>query len=147
VSRPVPPTQADVDRVIAAYAEFNARFDQLKAGDLSGFEEFCTPDIVVIPVDSWPGSGRFEGYDGYRRWMHEVFAGTAENRYEEIEATVVGDYVVATMMSRGRAEDDPIEMEAPIGVVHQMRDGLIANAWVYLGHERALQAAADWPPA
>jgi hypothetical protein len=38
-------------------------------------------------------------------------------------------------------------MEAPIGVVHTMRDGRITNAWVYLGHERALQAAADGPPA
>jgi hypothetical protein len=51
------------------------------------------------------------------------------------------------MLSRGRAADDPIEMEAPIGVVHDLRHGLISTAWVYLGHERALQAAADGPPA
>ena len=100
----------------------------------------------MVPVDGWPVSGRFEGYDGYRRWMREVYAGTAENRFEEIETTVVGDYVVATMVSRGRADDDPTEMEAPIGVVHRVRDGRIARAWVYLGRERALQAAAGGPP-
>src|SRR3954447_936773 len=110
----VPPSQGDIDRVRAAYEEFNARFEQLKSGDLAGLEDYCDPDIVMIPVDGWPVPGRFEGYDGYRRWMREVFSGTAVNRYEETEAAVVGDYVVATMMSRGRAEDDPTEMEAPI---------------------------------
>ncbi len=76
-----------------------------------------------------------------------MYGGTAENRFEEIEVRIVGEYVVATMLSRGRADDDPVELEAPVGTVHEMRDGLIARAWVYLGHERALQAAVDGPPA
>jgi ketosteroid isomerase-like protein len=142
----MPPTQADIGRVVAAYGEFNARFQQLKTGDLKGFEDYCAEDLVMVSVDGWPVSGRYEGLDGYRQWLREVYGGTAENRFDEIEATIVGDYVVATMLSRGRADDDPIEMEAPIGVVHELRDGLIARAWVYLGHERALQAAADGPP-
>ena len=143
----MPPTEADIERVVAAYEEFNARFQELKTGDLTGFEDYCAPDLVMISVDGWPVSGRYEGLDGYRRWLREVYGGTAENRFDEIEATIVGDYVVATMLSRGRAEDDPTEMEAPVGVVHELRDGLITRAWVYLGHERALQAAADGPPA
>ena len=141
------PTEADVERVRAAYGEFNARFQQVKSGDLTGFEDYCAPDIVMIPVDGWPVSGRFEGLDGYRQWVREVYGGTAENVFDDIDVRVVGDYVVATMLSRGRAEDDPIEMEAPVGAVHAMRDGLIARVWVYLSQERALQAALDGPPA
>jgi len=141
------PTQADVDRVREAYAVFNERYQQLRTGDLTGFEDYCAPDIVLIPVDGWPVSGHFEGLDGYRRWLHEVYADTAENRIEEIDATVVGDYVVTTMMTRGRTEGDPTEMEAPVGAVHMVRDGRLARVWVYLGHDRALQAAADGPPA
>jgi ketosteroid isomerase-like protein len=143
----MPPTQADVERVREAYAEFDARFQQIRAGDLSGFDEYCSPDVVLVSVDGWPVGGRYEGLDGYRRWVHEVYGGTAENRFDELEVTIVGDYVVATMLSRGRAEDDPTEMEAPVGVVHELRDGLIERAWVYLGHEHALRAAADGPPA
>jgi ketosteroid isomerase-like protein len=143
----MPPTEADIARVVTAYEEFNARFPQLKTGDLTGFEDYCAPDLVMISVDGWPVSGPYEGLDGYGRWLREVYGGTAENRFDEIEASVVGEYVVATMLSRGRAEDDPTEMEAPIGVVHAMRDGKIARAWVYLGHERALAAAAEGPPA
>ena len=142
------PSADDVERVCAAYQEFNARFEQIKAGDLTGFEDYCAADIVMVAVDGWPVSGRYEGLDGYRRWVREVYGGTAENRFDEIEASVVGDYVVATMISRGRADDDPIEMEAPIGVVHALRDGLIARVWVYLGHERALQPRRTppmWP--
>jgi ketosteroid isomerase-like protein len=137
------PSQDDVGRVRGAYEEFNRRFQALKAGDLTGFEDSCTPDILLVPVDGWPVSGRYVGLDGYRRWVREVYGQTAENRFEEIEARVVGDYVVATMMTRGRAEDDPTEMEAPIGVIHELRDGLIARVWTYLGPERALRAAAD----
>jgi ketosteroid isomerase-like protein len=144
---PMAATQADVERVRAAYAEFNARFQQIKTGDLTGFEDYCATDLMLIAVDGWPVGGRYEGLDGYRRWVQEVYGGTAENRFDEIEVQIVGDYVVATMLSRGRADDDPIEMEAPVGAVHEMRDGLIARAWVYLGHERALQAAVDGPPA
>ena len=140
------PTEADAEWVRDAYGVFNERFQQLKTNDLSGFEEYCTDDVVMVPVDGWPVSGRFEGYEGYGRWMYEVFSGTAENRYEHIETTIVGDYVVATMMSRGRADDDPTWMEAPVGVVHQLRDGRIARVWVYLGHQRALEAAATGPP-
>ena len=141
------PTQADTERVVASYREFNNRFQQVKTGDLTGLEDYCVPDLVMVSVDGWPVSGRYVGLDGYRRWVREVYGGTAENRFDEIEASVVGDFVVVTMLSRGRADDDPTEMEAPIGVVHELRDGLIARAWVYLGHERALEAAAQGPPA
>ena len=61
------PTEADIDRVRAAYEEFNARFEQIRTGDLTGFEDYCAPDLVMISVDGWPVSGRFEGLDGYRR--------------------------------------------------------------------------------
>ena len=137
------PTEADIERVIAAYGEFNARFAQIRTGDLTGFADYCAPDLVMISVDGWPVSGRYDGLDGYRQWVQEVYGGTASNRFEDIEARIVGDYVVATMLSRGRAEDDPIEMEAPVSVVHAMRDGKIAVAWVYLDRDRALRAAAD----
>jgi ketosteroid isomerase-like protein len=140
------PTEADIERVIAAYGEFNARFAQIRTGDLTGFADYCAPDLVMISVDGWPVSGRYDGLDGYRQWVQEVYGGTASNRFEDIEARIVGDYVVATMLSRGRAEDDPTELEAPVAVVHELRDGLIARAWVYLDPRRALQAAADGPP-
>jgi ketosteroid isomerase-like protein len=139
----VAPNQNDVERVRAAYEEFNARFQRIKEGDLTGFEDYCDPGIVLVPVDGWPLPGRYEGLDGYRQWVREVYGQTAENEFVDIEARAVGDYVVVTMLSRGRAEDDPIEMEAPIGVVHELSDGRIARAWVFLGHERALRAAAD----
>ena len=144
--RNVTPSRDDLERVRTSYEEFNARFQQVKAGDLTGLEEYCTEDIELVPVDGWPVSGRFVGIDGYRRWIREVYGGTAENRFEQIEVQVVGPYVVATMLSRGRADDDPTEMEAPIGVVHELRDGRIAKVWMYLGGERALRAAADGPP-
>ena len=140
------PTEADIERVRAAYEEFNARFEQIKTGDLTGFEAYCAPDLVMISVDGWPVFGRYEGLDGYRQWVREVYSGTASNRFENIEAQIVGGFVVATMLSRGRAEDDPTELEAPVAVVHELRDGLIARAWVYLDPRRALQAAADGPP-
>src|SRR3954468_10858096 len=134
-------TEADVGRVIAAYEEFNERFEQIRGGDLSGFAAYCAPDLVMVSVDGWPVSGRYEGLNGYRQWIQEVYGGTAWNRFEQIEAQIVGDYVVSTMLSRGRAEDDATEMEAPVSVVHLMRDGLIARAWLYLDRERALRAA------
>jgi|tagenome__1003787_1003787.scaffolds.fasta_scaffold20683022_1 ketosteroid isomerase-like protein len=137
------PTEADIERVRAAYEEFNARFEQIRTGDLTGFEDYCAPDLVMISVDGWPVFGRYEGLDGYRQWVREVYSGTASNRFENIEAQIVGGFVVATMLSRGRAEDDPTEMEAPVSVVHAMRDGKIAVAWVYLDRARALRAAAD----
>jgi ketosteroid isomerase-like protein len=136
-------TEADIERVIAAYDEFNARFEQIKTGDLMGFEDYCAADLVMVSVDGWPLSGRYQGLDGYRRWINEVYGGTAWNRFENIEAQIVGDFVVATMLSRGQAEDDPTEMEAPVNVVHELRDGLIARAWLYLDRERALRAATD----
>jgi ketosteroid isomerase-like protein len=134
-------TEADIERVIAAYEEFNARFEQIKAGDLTGFEDYCAADLVMVSVDGWPLSGRYEGLDGYRQWIREVYGGTAWNRFENIEAQIVGDYVIVTMLSRGQADDDPTEMEAPVNVVHELRDGLIARAWLYLDRERALRAA------
>ena len=77
------PTQADIERVRAAYEEFNARFEQIKTGDLTGFEDYCAPDLVMVSVDGWPVAGRFEGLDGYRRWVREVYGGTEWNRFEE----------------------------------------------------------------
>ena len=59
----------------------------------------------------------------------------------------VADRVVALARVSGRPKGEETRLEIQIGVTYELRGGRIWRVRLYLGHERALQAAAEGSPA
>jgi hypothetical protein len=105
------------------------------------FRRYYVPHGVVEFVDGFPVSGRYEGIEGYRRWFEESYGPYVNvvRRLDSISAE--GDIVVALLTVTGRSRDDDVQLEVKLGNTYELEDGRIRHLRIYVGHERALEAA------
>jgi SnoaL-like domain len=94
-------------------------------------------------VDNFPAPGRYEGFAGYEEWFGQSYGDYRDVtwRIEGVEA--VGDRVLALVRVSGKPADDDTVLEIALGITYEMRGGRIGHARVYLGHERARDAASS----
>jgi ketosteroid isomerase-like protein len=105
------------------------------------FRRYYVPNGVVEFVDGFPLTGRYEGIDGYRRWFEESY-GPYTDVVRRLDAiTAEGDVVVALLTLTGRSREDDVELEVRLGNTYELEDGRIRHLRIYVGHERALEAA------
>jgi predicted ester cyclase len=135
-------TDNDVAHVVRALQESARRFEgDGTHGVDEYYAEFYLPDGVIEHVDDFPMPGRFEGLDGYREWFRDAY-GPYEDvvfRIESVQAE--GERVLALMTISGRSKGDAVELTVQLGNTYELRDGRIAYVRVYVGHERAVEAA------
>jgi hypothetical protein len=133
----MPAGNDDVALIRRAFEDFDASTD-----DLDGyFERYYMPNGVVEFVDGFPVSGRYEGIEGYRRWYEESYAPYVDVRRRLDSISAEGDFVVTLVTVSGRSKDDDVELEVRLGNTYELDDGRIRHLRIYLGHERALEAA------
>ena len=105
------------------------------------FARFFTPDGVVEFVDGFPLPGRYEGLDGYRRFYDESYGPYEDVQRRLDSVTVENGTVVALFTLSGRERGDDTELRVQMGNTYELEDGRIKHLRVYLGHERAREAA------
>jgi ketosteroid isomerase-like protein len=133
----MPATEADVTLVREAFQAFSATSEGIEAY----FERFFTPDGVVEFCDGFPLTGRYEGVEGYRRFFEESYGPyeDVERRLDEI--TVEAGTVVALLTITGHERGDDTQLEIQMGNTYEIEGGRIRHLRVYVGHERAREAA------
>jgi ketosteroid isomerase-like protein len=138
----MPVSENDVAHVVRAFRETNRRFEGFDTGGLEDyFDEFYDPDAVIDHVDGFPMPGRFEGLAGYRQWFGDSY-GPYEDIVWRIDTVhAEGDRVLALLTITGRPRGEELELTVQVGNTYEMRDGRIAHVRVYVGHERAVEAA------
>jgi ketosteroid isomerase-like protein len=136
-------TDRDLDHVRRAFAEFNERYATLREeGALARYHgEFYAPDSVIEHVDNFPSPGRYEGYSGYEEWFSQSYGNYRDVNWRVEGIEPAGERVLALVRVSGKPADDDVELELALGISYEMRDGRIAYARVYVGHERAREAA------
>jgi ketosteroid isomerase-like protein len=140
----VPVSDSDLAHVRRAFAEFNERYDTLRDGGVDDYHaEFYAPDSVIEHVDSFPAPGSYQGLDGYREWFGSSYGNYRDVSWKIEGIEAAGDRVLALVRVSGKAPDDEVRLEIALGITYEMRDGKIAHVRVYLGHERARDAASS----
>src|SRR5437762_11473241 len=133
----------DVEHVRQAFESFNATMRDRE--DEAGIRAHCArwydPDVEIVNADNWPVPASYRGTEGYVRWYRENYGPYEDVRYDVDFLGAVGDRVVALVTISGRPRGESTELEVQIGLVYGMRGGRIARVELYLGHDRALQAA------
>lgn len=140
----MPVSDSDLDHVRRAFVEFNERYDGLRDGGVASYHaEFYAPDSVIEHVDGFPSPGAYEGLEGYEEWFGQSYGSYRDVTWKIVGIEAVADRVVALVRVSGKAPDDDVELEIALGITYEMRDGRIGHVRVYLGHERARDAASS----
>lgn len=137
-------SDSDLAHVRRAFAEFNERYERLRDGGLADYHaEFYARDAVIEHVDGFPAPGRYEGYEGYADWFGQSYGTYRDVTWRIAGVEAVGDRVLALVRVSGKPADDDIELEVALGITYELRDGRIAYVRVYVGHDRARDAASS----
>jgi hypothetical protein len=132
--------QDDVALVRRAFEEFHVASEDLE----EYFHRFFAPDGVVEYVDGFPLPARYEGFEeGYKRWFEESYAHYDGVRRRLDSITAEGNRVVALLTISGRQKGDHVELTVQMGNTYELEHGRIRHLRIYLGHERALEAARE----
>jgi ketosteroid isomerase-like protein len=131
----------DVEHVRRGFATFNATERADEAAIRAHHARFYDPDVEIVNADGWPIPGSYRGTEGYVSWYQESYGPYEDVRYAVDSIDAVGERVVALVTISGRPRGEETELEVQLGLVYGMRGGKIAKVELYLGHERALQAA------
>jgi ketosteroid isomerase-like protein len=139
----MPVSDEDVEHVRRAFASFNEteRDREDEAGIRAHHARWYDPDVEIVNADNWPVPASYRGTEGYVRWYRENYGSYEDVRYDVEFLDAVGDRVVALVTISGRPRGEETELEVQIGLVYGMRGGRIARVELYLGHDRAMQAA------
>jgi ketosteroid isomerase-like protein len=140
----VPVSDSDLDHVRRAFVEFNERYDALRDAGVAAYHaEFYAPDAVIEHVDNFPSPGSYAGLAGYEEWFGQSYGDYRDVTWQIVGIEAVADRVLALVRVSGKPPDDDVQLEIALGITYELRDGKIAHVRVYLGHERARDAASS----
>jgi ketosteroid isomerase-like protein len=128
--------RTDLETLRRAYEVWN------EAGPEAVIEGFYAEDAVYREGTGWPDAKEYRGRDAVLGRMRSLIelVGPMQVRLERLVDVGDGRYVALTEMTGDAANSDAPYTQS-FGVVHVMRDGLIAEADYYLDPEDALRAA------
>lgn len=94
-------------------------------------------------MDSFPAPGRYEGFAGYQEWFGQSYGTYRDVTWRIVGIEPAGERVLALVRVSGKPAEEDVELEVALGITYELRDGRIAYVRVYLGHERAHDAASS----
>jgi ketosteroid isomerase-like protein len=130
---------ADVAFVLQAFQAFEVQEGTLE----EYYERFWAPDGVIEFVDGFPISGRYEGVQGYKQWFADSYAPYEDVQRRLDSLTKEGDRVVALLTITGRPRGEDVDLEVELGNTYELEGGRIKHLRIYVGHERAVEAARN----
>jgi ketosteroid isomerase-like protein len=129
----------DVAFVLEAFREFDVRECSLE----EYFGRWYAPDGVLEFVDGFPIPGRYEGVEGFKQWFGDSYGPYDDVKRELVSISKEGDRVVVLLLITGRPKGEDLELEIQLGNTYDVKDGRIKHLRVYVGHQRAVEAARN----
>ena len=139
VTEAAPHEDPDVAFVMRAFRAFEVREGSLD----EYFERWYAPDGVVEFVDGFPIQGRYEGVEGFRRWFADSYGPYDDVRRELVSIRKEGDRVVVLLLVAGRPKGEDLDLEVQLGNTYELAGDRIKCLRVYVGHQRAIEAARE----
>jgi ketosteroid isomerase-like protein len=127
----------DIDLVLEAFRAFDVRECSLE----DYFDRWYAPDGVLEFVDGFPISGTYDGVEGFKRWFADSYGPYEDVKRELVSITKEGGQVVVLLVVTGRPVGEDTVLEVQLGNTYEVVDGRIKRLRVYVGHERAVEAA------
>jgi ketosteroid isomerase-like protein len=135
----MPADDTHVAFVRRAFEDFEVRSGTLE----EYFERYYAPEGAIEFVDGFPVSGVYRGVAGFRQWFDVSYAPYDDVRRRLDSVAAIGDRVVALITITGRPKGEDLQLELQLGNTYEVEDGRIRYLRVYVGHQRALDAARE----
>ncbi len=98
-------------------------FEAFDTGDQEKVADLLAEDVVVFAHPELANAGRFEGRDGYLRWVEPWVDAWQDLDMEIEEITVVGDRHVLTEVRQTGHGRAGIEVSMHVSFLFEVRDG------------------------
>ena len=118
-------------------------FRLFNEGRLDEFYETMHPDGVLVTDPAWPGGGRYEGREAFKRFIRQFLDAFATVRFVQ-DRTPEGVGAAALFRGRwvGAGASTKIETESvPFSVIFTARDGFVGQVHFVFDEERARELA------
>jgi ketosteroid isomerase-like protein len=116
-------------------------FDLALNGDFDQFEEFLTPDVVIVQPPEVPDAKRYEGPTAVAQAWEDWPNQWEDFRLDLIDLMDVSDdVIVSETRHRGRGRESGIEMDFRVFYVHRLRKGKLCRMEMFFSREQALEA-------
>jgi ketosteroid isomerase-like protein len=129
----------DVAFVLEAFHAFDVREGSLE----EYFERWYAPDGVLEFVDGFPIPGRYQGAAGFKAWFADSYGPYDDVERELVSISKEGDCVVLLLLVKGRPRGEDLDLEIQLGNTYEVVNGRIKYLRVYVGHQRAVEAARN----
>jgi ketosteroid isomerase-like protein len=121
---------------------FTRATDALNQLDLDAYVSFCAADYEWFPVLGGTIEGNsFRGHEGVEEYFGELRDTWEEFRYVIDELRDLGDHVLSLGRLKGRGRGSGVEVELPIAVISDFREGKCWRTRAFSDHGEALRAA------
>jgi ketosteroid isomerase-like protein len=118
-------------------------FDRFAEGGVDAVLEGAAENVVIeIPPDLSAEPDVYLGHEGVRRYFAGFDGMLADVRYEALELTPVGEFVLAHIRLSGRGVSSGLDVAIEVYVLHELVDGRIVRIRPYADPEAAREAAA-----
>jgi ketosteroid isomerase-like protein len=121
---------------------FKRATDALNRLDLDAYVSFCTADYEWFPVLGGTVEGNsFRGREGVEEYFGELRDAWEEFRYVIDDLRDLGDRVLSLGRLEGRGRGSGVQVELPIAVISDFREGKARRTRAFSDHGEALRAA------
>jgi ketosteroid isomerase-like protein len=103
---------------------------------IAGFDSACE----FRPLRAQLEGRAYRGHDGLRRFMDDFTLDWDQVRFEVREIRDVGDKVLVLIRFQGRGRASGADLDVPIGIVGEVRQGKITEARMFSDPDEALEA-------
>jgi ketosteroid isomerase-like protein len=110
--------------------------------DLDGLDGLTTPDFEWFPAMAVSlGTDVYRGRDGIAAYFRDSSEVWEDLRAVDVAFRDLGDRVLVLSRFAGRGRGSGVGVDAPLGIVFDLRGGKVSRIRAYLDHGEALRAA------
>jgi uncharacterized protein len=100
------------------------------------------PEVELLPIRAQLDRTSYFGHDGYRQVVTDFAADWEGLRLVQEELHGAADRVVAVGRLRAKGKTSGVDLDVPLALLYDIRDGLVTRIQSFSDPDEALRAAA-----
>jgi uncharacterized protein len=131
-------TGQSMPRNIEVVERLNKAFEE---GDIEAALAELDPEVELVPIRAQLEGASYRGHDGYKRSISDFEEDWDDLRIHPEQIRETGDRVVVTGRMAARGKASGVELDIPLGLVYELRDGKVVRLESFPDPDEALRAA------
>jgi ketosteroid isomerase-like protein len=114
--------------------------DAFGSGDVDAALACLSPDAEILPIRARLEGTTYRGHEGYRRLLADFDQDWADLRLITDKMREEGEHVLTTGRVAARGKTSGVELDVPLVILFELRDGLVVRMESFEELDPALEA-------